>query len=108
VVRLVWSNDPESYAGGSVATGRASHASHVDSDDPDRKGYPGPSGWGWGMRLKLIQKFCHAAKSEIQFRISSTINQNILNRFYLVKKSFVFYGTQGIFIATDKVLYINV
>ena len=63
---------------------------------------------GWGMRLKLIQKFCHAAKSEIQFRISNTINQNTLSSFYLVKKSFVFYGTQGIFRATDKVLYINV
>ena len=63
---------------------------------------------GWGMKLKLIQKFFHAANSEIQFRISNTINQNILSSFYLVKQSFVFYGTQGIFIATDKVLYINV
>jgi hypothetical protein len=25
----VWSNDPESYAGGSVATGRASHTGRV-------------------------------------------------------------------------------
>ena len=87
----MWLNDPESYARGSVATGRASHARHVDGDDPDRKGYPGPSGWGLGH--ELIQKFCHAAKSEIQFRISNTINQNILSSFYLVKKSFVFYGT---------------
>jgi len=63
---------------------------------------------GCGLRLKLIQKFCHAAKSEIQFRISNTINQNILCSFYLVKKSFVFYGTREIFRATDKVLYINV
>jgi hypothetical protein len=30
----VWSNDPESYAGGSVATGRASYAREVESDDP--------------------------------------------------------------------------
>jgi hypothetical protein len=52
---------------------------------------------GWGMRLKLIQKFCDAANSEIQFRISNTINQNILSSFYLVKKCFVFYGTQAIF-----------
>jgi len=42
----VWSNDPETYAGGSVASGRASHASHVQGDDPDQKGYPGPPGWG--------------------------------------------------------------
>jgi hypothetical protein len=62
----------------------------------------------WGMRLTLIQKFCHAAKSEIQFIMSNTINQNILSSFYLVKKFFVFYGTRGIFKATDKVLYVNV
>jgi len=32
---LEWSNDPESYAGGSVATGRASLAGKVKGDDPD-------------------------------------------------------------------------
>jgi len=30
--------DPESKAGGSVATGRASHAGKVEGDDPDEKG----------------------------------------------------------------------
>jgi hypothetical protein len=35
VARLAWSNDPESYAGGSVATGRASQAGQVEGDDPD-------------------------------------------------------------------------
>jgi len=29
VVGLEWSNDPESYAGGSIVTGRASHARQV-------------------------------------------------------------------------------
>ena len=29
------SNDPESYADGSVATGRVSHARKVKGDDPD-------------------------------------------------------------------------
>jgi hypothetical protein len=34
------------------ATGRASHASRqVKGDDPDKKGYPGPPGWGFGMGL---------------------------------------------------------
>jgi hypothetical protein len=47
----VWSNDPESYAGGNVATGRASHARQVKGDDPDKKGYPGPPGWGLGVGL---------------------------------------------------------
>ena len=32
---LEWSNDPESYAGGSVATGRASLAGKVKGDDSD-------------------------------------------------------------------------
>jgi hypothetical protein len=49
VVGLDWSNDPESYASGSVATGRASHAGQVKGDDPDKKGYPGPPGWKLGV-----------------------------------------------------------
>jgi hypothetical protein len=32
---LEWSNDPESYAGGSIATGRASLAVQVKGDDSD-------------------------------------------------------------------------
>jgi len=51
VVGLLWSNDPESYAGGSDATGMTSHARQVKGDDPDKKGYPGPPGWGLGVRL---------------------------------------------------------
>ena len=39
VVGLVWSKNPDSYAGGSVATGRASRVEQVKSDDPDEKGY---------------------------------------------------------------------
>jgi hypothetical protein len=34
------------------STGRVSHARHVKGDDPDKKGYPGPPGWGLGVRLK--------------------------------------------------------
>jgi hypothetical protein len=33
------------------ATGRTSHARQVKGDDPDKKGYPGPPGWGFGMGL---------------------------------------------------------
>jgi len=54
-VGLVWSNDPETYAGGSVATGRASHARH-EGDDPDRKGYPGPPGWGLVNEVEAYTK----------------------------------------------------
>ena len=38
-VGLVWSNDPERYAGGSVATGRVSYARHVRGNDPDEMEY---------------------------------------------------------------------
>jgi hypothetical protein len=37
------------------ATGRASHAWQVNSDDPDKKGYPGPPGWGFGVGLTTPQ-----------------------------------------------------
>jgi hypothetical protein len=33
------------------ATGRASHARQVKGDHPDKKGYPGPPGWGFGVGL---------------------------------------------------------
>jgi hypothetical protein len=35
VVRLAWSSDPKSYAGGSVATVRVSHVGQVVGDDPE-------------------------------------------------------------------------
>jgi hypothetical protein len=31
--------------------GRAFHARQVKGDDPDKKGYPGPPGWGFGVGL---------------------------------------------------------
>jgi hypothetical protein len=55
VAGLVWSNNPESYAGASVAAGRASHAKGVKGDDPDKKGHPGPPGWGLGVGLTLTR-----------------------------------------------------
>jgi hypothetical protein len=38
VVGFDWSNYSESYAGGSMATGRVCHAGQVKGDDPDKKG----------------------------------------------------------------------
>ena len=52
VVGLAWSEDPKSYTGDSVATGRAPRTRQVKGDDPDKKEYPGPPGWGLGIRLK--------------------------------------------------------
>ena len=40
----VWSNDPESFASGSLAAGSASLVGQVKGDDPDTKGYPSPPG----------------------------------------------------------------
>ena len=40
VVGLVWSNDPESYVGCGVATGRVSLAGQVEGGDTDKKGIP--------------------------------------------------------------------
>jgi len=34
-----------------LATGRATLAGRVEGDGPDERGYPGPPGWGLGMRL---------------------------------------------------------
>jgi hypothetical protein len=33
------------------ATARASHTRQVKGDDPEKKGYPGPTGWGFGVGL---------------------------------------------------------
>jgi hypothetical protein len=43
VVGLSWSKDPESSAGCSVAAVRPCHAGQVEGDNPDEKGYTGPS-----------------------------------------------------------------
>jgi len=37
VLGLVCSNDPPSYSSGSVATGRDSHASQINSEKPEKQ-----------------------------------------------------------------------
>jgi hypothetical protein len=41
------------------ATGRASHSRQVKSDDPDKKGCPGPPGWRLGVRLTTPPRKIH-------------------------------------------------
>jgi hypothetical protein len=55
-VGLVWSNEPVTYAGDSIAIARASSIRHVDGDDPDKKGYPGPPGWGLVKEVEAYTK----------------------------------------------------
>jgi hypothetical protein len=42
---------PRAMLAVAYATGRASHARQVKVDDPDKKEYPGPQGWGFGVGL---------------------------------------------------------
>ena len=67
VVGSAWSNDPESYAGGSAAIGWASHAGQVKGDDPNKKGYPGPPGWGVGHEYYNGNPETYALLRRLQF-----------------------------------------
>jgi hypothetical protein len=40
---------PRAMLAVAYATGRASLARQVKGDDPDKKGYPGPPSWGFGV-----------------------------------------------------------
>jgi hypothetical protein len=50
------------------ATGRVSHVTQVKGDDPDEKGYPGPPGWGLGVRLTTPphKKYCYETSRPTQ------------------------------------------
>jgi hypothetical protein len=53
VVGLVWSNESRSYAGGSIATGRASHARLVRDEDPDKEAIQSVLQDCWGLDVRL-------------------------------------------------------
>jgi hypothetical protein len=42
---------PRAILAVAYAIGRASNARQVKDDDPDKKGYSGPPGWGFGVGL---------------------------------------------------------
>jgi hypothetical protein len=48
--------NPRAMLAVAYATGRASHARQVKGDDPDKKGYPGPPGWGLGTGLTTLSR----------------------------------------------------
>ena len=66
VRRLAWCNDPESYASGSVAAGRATLAGQVKGEHPDKERNTGPPGWGlgrWASTPSPKKKNTHAKKN---------------------------------------------
>jgi hypothetical protein len=42
---------PRAMLAVAYATGSVSHARQLKGDYPDKKGYPGPPGWGFGVGL---------------------------------------------------------
>jgi hypothetical protein len=49
------------------ATGRASHARQVNGDDPDKKEYPGPPGWEFGVGLTTRHSkkyYCYESRTK--------------------------------------------
>ena len=62
----MWCNDPDRYAGGGVATGRATLAGQVKGEHPDKVRYTGPPGWGlgrWANTPSLGKKHTHMLKN---------------------------------------------
>ena len=59
---------PRAMLAVAYSTGRASHARQVKGDDPDKKGYPGPPGWGLGVRLtnSTRKKNCYETNTETE------------------------------------------
>jgi hypothetical protein len=54
LVGLVWSDDSDSYAGATVAIGRAIRARQVYSNEPDKNRHPCPPAWGLVVELTTL------------------------------------------------------
>jgi hypothetical protein len=70
---------PRAMLAVAYAIGRASHARQVKGDGPDKKGYPGPPDWGFGVELttphskKLIVTKVEQRKSWIDFTMMERV-----------------------------------
>jgi hypothetical protein len=54
---------PRAMLAVAYVTGRASHAGQVKGDEPDKKGYPGPPGWGFKKLIFTKVEFNDDGKS---------------------------------------------
>jgi hypothetical protein len=70
---------PRAMLAVAYATGRASHARQVKGDDPDKKGYPVPPGWGFSVGLTtphnkiLIVRKVEQGKSWIDLKLMERV-----------------------------------
>jgi hypothetical protein len=57
---------PRAMLAVAYASGRASHARQVKGDDPDKKGYPGPPGWEFGVGITTPHRktYCHESRKK--------------------------------------------
>jgi hypothetical protein len=58
---------PRALLAVAYATGRASHARQVKGDDPGKKGYSGPPGWGFGVGLTTPhskKNYCYESRTK--------------------------------------------
>jgi hypothetical protein len=58
------------------AAGRATHARQVKGDDPDKKGYSGPPGWGFGVGLTTPRSQKHIVTKVEQRNKLDRFNDN--------------------------------
>jgi len=60
------------------ATGSASHAIQVKGDDPDKKGYHGPTGWGFSVGLTTPHSKKRTVTKVEQRNFPDTVPLNVI------------------------------
>jgi hypothetical protein len=74
---------PRAMLAVAYATGRDSHARQVKGDDPDKKGYPGPPGWGFGVGLTTptqSKNYCYESRKKGKSWMDLTMMERVGER----------------------------